>query len=320
MNVIVSNKYHGMLETLDIDIIKSITGEFDVDDIIGTFDNFFFQRMILDITAIKGYKDVKTIQKLSIALDMSKIILLLDDSPECSSNEYLSKLISMGVYNFTKNTEGIMYLYNNPNSYRDVAHIQQLDVVTPAMPSYGDGQVATSSGGTKIIGVKSVTKEAGATTLIYLMKKELEKNYSVTAFEIDKRDFSYFKDEGLISTTSTSIGLEIAKNKSEAILIDLNNNRTVEDLCETVIYLLEPSIIKLNRLLAGNTKILGELSEKKVVLSKSLLTPKDVGDFENESGMKIFFNMPPVNERELGNNDVNKLLVNLGFSRQSYDK
>ena len=319
MNVIVSNRYHGMLETLDIDIIKSVTGEFDVEEIIGTFDNFFFQRMILDITAIRGYKDVKTIQKLSIALDMSKIILLLDDSPECSSNEYLSKLISMGIYNFTKNTEGIMYLYNNPNSYRDVAHIQQLDAVVPAMASYSDNQTI-STGGTKIIGFKSLTKEAGATTLIYMMKKELEKNYTVVAYEIDKRDFSYFKDNNLISTTSTAIGLEIAKSKAEAILIDLNSNKIVSDLCETIVYLLEPSIIKLNRLLTGNSRVLADLSEKKLVLCKSLLSPKDVSDFENESGIKVFFNMPPVNDRETGNNEINHLLVKLGFSRQSYDK
>ena len=52
MNVIVSNKYQPMLESLDIDIIKSVNGEFDADEIISTFQNFFFQRMILDITAI----------------------------------------------------------------------------------------------------------------------------------------------------------------------------------------------------------------------------------------------------------------------------
>ncbi|MBQ3502189.1 MAG: ATP-dependent Clp protease proteolytic subunit, partial [Clostridia bacterium] len=42
-------------------------------------------------------KDIKTLQKLSISLDMDKIILLLDDSdPESGTPAYLSKLISMG--------------------------------------------------------------------------------------------------------------------------------------------------------------------------------------------------------------------------------
>ena len=103
MNVIVANKYQSMLEELD--------GEFEVDELVRQFENFFFQRMILDITAIKNYKDIKNLQRLSISLDMDKVILLLDDSPDSTSSEYLSKLISMGIYNFTKNVEGIMYLY-----------------------------------------------------------------------------------------------------------------------------------------------------------------------------------------------------------------
>ena len=69
MNVIVSNKNDGLLNTLDVDIIKSINGEFTADEIIGTFSNFFFNRMFLDITAIKGYKDISNIQKLSMGLD-----------------------------------------------------------------------------------------------------------------------------------------------------------------------------------------------------------------------------------------------------------
>ena len=36
--------------------------------------------MILDITAIKDYKNIANIQKLSVSLDMDKVILLLDES------------------------------------------------------------------------------------------------------------------------------------------------------------------------------------------------------------------------------------------------
>ena len=42
MNVIVSNKYQLMLENLGIDVIKSLNGEFEVDEIISTFQNFFY--------------------------------------------------------------------------------------------------------------------------------------------------------------------------------------------------------------------------------------------------------------------------------------
>ena len=98
MNVIVSNKANNLLSSLQIDVIKKIQGEFSVEEIISIFENFFYQRMILDITAIRDYKDVKNIQNLSIHLDTSKIIILLDGSAETSSSEYISKLISMGIY------------------------------------------------------------------------------------------------------------------------------------------------------------------------------------------------------------------------------
>ena len=46
MNVIIANKYQTMLQSLNIDVIKVLTGEFEVDDIISSFQNFYFQRMI----------------------------------------------------------------------------------------------------------------------------------------------------------------------------------------------------------------------------------------------------------------------------------
>jgi hypothetical protein len=170
MNVIVSNKYQALLSTLEIDVIKSINGEFEVDELIGTFANFFYQRMILDVTAIKGYKDIKNLQKLSMALDMSKIILLLDDSDDSSSSVYLSKLISMGIYNFTRTKEGVMYLLNHPNSYRDVAHIHQLDQLTDTVNE------KHLNGNVRVLGIKDLTESAGSTSLIYMLKKQLSRN------------------------------------------------------------------------------------------------------------------------------------------------
>ena len=277
MNVIVANRYQSLLQGLNIDIIKQMVGEFEVDDIISTFQNFFYQRMILDITAIKNYKDVKTLQKLSISLDMDKVILLLDDSPESTSPDYISKLVSMGIYNFTKNAEGIMYLYNNPNSYRDVAQYQQLDVVTPIV----QGQAGASVNQTglmqpehgRIIGVKNVTDDSGATTLIYMMKKQLEKNYSVVAIEVDKRDFMFFREKGLVSTNTQGIGNEVSKySNKDVILIDINRSASAESLCTEVFYLIEPSIIKLNKLMMTDGKVLQKLKGKKVILNQSLVS------------------------------------------------
>jgi len=119
---------------------------------------------------------------------------------------------------------------------------------------------------------------------------------------------------------SSSIGLEIAKNKNEVVIIDLNNNKDVEALCDTVLYLVEPSIIKLNKLMLTNPRIFQDLGDKKVVLSKSMLSENDVSDFEKEAHVKVYFNMPPINDRDKEQNAVNKLLVSLGFSRQTYSE
>jgi hypothetical protein len=319
MNVIVSNKYQSMLQSLNIDIIKNQSGEFEVEELISTFQNFYYQRMILDITAIKNYKDVKTLQKLSISLDMDKIILLLDDSAESTSSDYLSKLISMGIYNFTRNIEGIMYLYHNPNSYRDVAHIHQLD-------NFNDEDktqfvINVTNNGVRIVGVKNVTKQSGATSLIYMMKKQLERNYSVVALEVDKRDFMYFKDKEMLSVVNAEVGNTIAKHSDcDIILIDINNSVSAEGLCHDIIYLIEPSVIKLNKLMMLDGKILERLKNKKVILNQSMLSSKDVLDFEYESRIKVFYNMPPLDEREKEIHILNVFLTRLGFDRQKSEE
>ena len=315
MNVIIANKYNAMLQGLDIDIIKSLNGEFDAEEIISTFQNFYFQRMILDITAVKNYKDIKNLQKLSIALDMEKVILLLDDSIESSSTEYLSKLISMGIYNFTKNAEGIMYLYNHPNTYRDVAHIHQLDFEKNDVSSE-QSETYVRSRGTTIIGVKDITKQAGASTLIYMMKKILSKHYSVLAIEVDKRDFVYFNDKDMITATSNEIGNVIVKySNMDIILIDVNSSAQAENLCNDVLCLVEPSIIKLNKLMMLDRHAFSKIKkeEKKLILNKSLLSSKDILEFEYEAKAKVYYNLPPLDDRERNIHALSRFLLKLGF-------
>ena len=138
MNVIVSNKYQSLLATLDIDIIKNINGEFEVEDLVSQFTNFYYNKMILDITALKNYQDIATLQNLSVSMDVSNIILLLDDSEIVNSPKYLSGLISMGIYNFTRNVDAIKFLINNPNTYKDVAQYHQLNNINTSDDEGGD--------------------------------------------------------------------------------------------------------------------------------------------------------------------------------------
>ena len=318
MNVIIANKYRDALSALDIEVIKTLEGEFTVDEIINTFENFFFNKMILDVTALRDYKNIKTLQQLSLSLDMDKVILLLDGSPETSDPEYLSDLISMRIYNFTMNVDGVKWLYDHPNSYRDVAQYHQLDT-THGGVSYN----VVNSGGSQsfkmnsIVSFKDVTPGAGATTLIYIAKKQLERNYDVVAIEVDKHDFMYFDEEKMYSVSSNEIGNAIAKHSdAEVILIDGNKSPAVETLANETIYLLEPSKMQLNKLLARDPKVLERNRNKKIVLNQCLLSDQDVADFEYETGLSVFYKIPPLNDQSSNNEALDKFLVKLGFYKQ----
>ncbi len=295
MNVIISNTQQQMLSTLDIDIIKTMNGEFEVDELISIFKDFFFGRMILDITAIKDYRNVNTLQKLSINLDVEKIILVLpNQDPETSSTSFLSKLVSMGIYNFTTNIEGIKYLFDHPNSYRDVAHVQQFTELSNTVSE-------KVSGGTRILGVKNITDHAGSTSFIYMLKKDLEQSHglSVGAIEINRHDFQYFNEKNMVSATPENIATEILKITGvDVILIDLNDDDDSSGVCHDILYLLEPSSIKLNKLMKRDRRSLEKLAGKKIILNQSLLNSGDITNFEYESKSKVFYSVPPVNDRE----------------------
>ena len=77
MNVIVANKYQTLLNSLNIDIIKSINGVFTIEELVAQFSNFYYNKMIIDLTAIKDYENINVIQTLSVNFDMQKIILVL---------------------------------------------------------------------------------------------------------------------------------------------------------------------------------------------------------------------------------------------------
>ena len=320
MNVIVSNKNEGLLNSLDIDIIKSINGEYEADEIIQIFSNFLFNRMFIDITAIKNYTNVANIQKLSMNLDIDKIIFLLDTSL-MNDNLFLSKLISMGIYNFANTKESLLYLYNHPNTYKDVAHIHQLNLNTNPNPSVDDRKNRFFKNdnqskevnipiykNAKVLGFKNLTTGAGATTLVYMLKKYLsEKNY-VVALEVNKNDFGFFNEKDMYSVNQNNLSAAIKKFDSASyILVDINNGN--EEICDDIIYLIEPSIIKLNKMMLINKDIFEKIYGKKIILNKSLLSSKDVTDFEYESHSKVLFNMPPLNDRD-SNSEVFTEFIN----------
>ena len=327
MNVIVANKEQGQLSNLDVDIIKSMNGEYSASELVEMFKSFFYSKMILDVSALKDYTNINTYKTLISGLDPEKIIFLLPEGSKLCTPVFLSNLISIGIYNFTTSLNGIKFLLKKSNTLKDVEHITNMAKKTNSTKKgenssldvkETDNHVVPTTkvnDGTTVIGFKNVTDHAGATTLIYMLKKELTSIYgrdSVVAIEIDKNDFSFFNDKNMISIKEADLGGTLKKYSSvNFILIDLNSIND-DSSCSDVFYLFEPSTIKINKLIRRNKTIFSKLINKKVILNNSLLTSNDVFDFESEAGIKIFYNIPPLDERK-NNSILNDFLNKIGL-------
>lgn len=339
MNVIVGNSQQNLLSNLDVDIIKSISGTYSATEIVEMFKNFFFNKMVLDVTALKDYNSLQTYQTLATGLDSDKIVYFLPENSDLCTAVFFSNLVSLGIYNFTTNIEGVKYLLKHSNTLNDVAQFKNvqhqyvenvndnsgLDLPqhtiesdynsNPPQPVIANVSAsAPSFSGCKIIGIKSVTDGAGATTLTYMMKKALASRLgnNVVAVEIDKSDFKLFGEKNMFSVSKAEINNFLEQHGSASvILIDLNSHKG-DFICQDTIYLLEPSIVKLNKLLRGGVEALKKLKNRKVILNKSLLSNQDVSDFEYESNIKVFYNLPPLDERKK-NSVVDDLLARLGL-------
>lgn len=314
MDTVISNKYSSVLNELDIEVSKKLEGEYTVDEIISQFKNFFFNKMFLDITAIKDYKDLTNLQKLSMSIDMDKVILLLDKDDSISNSEpFLAKLVNMGIYNFTKDQNNLMYLYTNPNIYRDVAYLQKIDTGENNNTTTDSSHSVSNK---RIIGIKNITDSAGSTSLIYMLKKVLSSYYSVMVLEVNKRDFTYFKDNDALTVKEDEISNVMDKyNNIDIFLLDLNKSNK-DYLCTDVLYLIEPSILKLNKLAMLNPKLINDIKGKMVVLNKSVLSKSEQADFEVETGIKVFYNIPPLNDKKDNSDILLPLLEKLGYIKK----
>ena len=161
-----------------------------------------------------------------------------------------------------------------------------------------------------VIGLKNVTSHAGCTSLIYMLHVmatvNLKKN--VLSVEVGKNDFRLFRNNKMISTSENDVKTVIDNSNEEIVFVDLNNYDG-SDICSDILYLVEPSTIKLNNLMATNRNVFNELKNEKVLLNKSLLSSSDVNVLEGEAGLKFFYNIPPLNDRIF--NDTISVLLNL---------
>ncbi len=329
MNVIVSNEKRNELNSLNIDIIKNIEGVYTVDELIGMFTNFFFNRMVLDVTSIKDYNDYSNLKKLFESVDAKKVILYLND---ISNNEkFISDLVTLGVYNFTINFNEIIELFNNPKEFKDVSNLQisksSYEINKEIDEELGINQEKDFTfedfilpdkydGNKKIVGVVNLTEHAGATTLVVQMIKQLNIKYRAIGIEMNKQDFIFFNTPNLFSCTNKEEVLRKIKEHqdADAVIVDLNNVDSKE-FCTDVIYLVEPGTIKMTKLIRRNGKIFEELSGEKIVINRTSMDDSQIAEFEVESKIKVFSVVSNFRDNLDRVISVDKLLVKLGYTK-----
>lgn len=309
MNILIINKLSNNLKTLNISIEKELVGSYSIDDIITTFSNFDFSKLIIDVTAIKDIDDPKMLQKLASNIDVNKIILVFED---LNNTALISKLISFGIYNFTPDANMVPTLITTPNTYKEVAHFHEL--------ASQNNQI-NKTRNTRIIGFKNLTKNAGATSLIYMSKKYLEQFYQVLAIEINREDFEAYRknDESFVSCKEEEFITNLDKYvNNDIIFVDINDSKA-EIYCSDVFYLIEPSVIKIEQFKKYNNPDQAFL-DKKIILNKSFLTSSELSTFQYEGRVKVFFNLPNLNDREIKHPHLIAFYKKIGIDKRNARK
>lgn len=449
MNVIVSYKQKDIIDNANIDAIKDLNGLFNVDDLIAKFKNYFFSKMILDVTSVENFTSREVLQKLVDGIGSDRLIILLPQTPP-PPNEFKKMLIDLKIYNFSNDISDVVRFIDNPNTYETVMRSlddnfynddngyvdnsikgsiddnesQQNNNVFNSTSSLGDalnsfnikenpnennsnidmneteesndkndlddvnnseynvdideednnsfstpiydnfkdfydkssvndeskngnlydvinygnnnknnnnndylsnsnelnqskdsyvflnvnGLNEINNNTKKIIGFKNVTKHAGSTSLIYVILKALNNNLKKDAFaiEIGHNDFKLFMNNRMASVDENGIDEYISSRHEKIILVDLNECSNT-NFCDEVVYLIEPSTIMLNRLMMENPQIFKELTNKKVILNKSMLSADDVSILSGEAGIGFMYNLGSINDRKI-DDEIIKLI------------
>lgn len=124
MNILIINKYKQYLTNYDYNVMKEIEGEYDAKEIVSMLANISYNKLIIDLTAIKDYRELSNLREIATNIETSKIILLLSNEAITTSKYYISNLINMGIYNFTLIPSEIIYLIQNPRTYEQAKEVK----------------------------------------------------------------------------------------------------------------------------------------------------------------------------------------------------
>ena len=135
--------------------------------------------------------------------------------------------------------------------------------------------------------------------------------------EMMKQDYIYFRDPDIMPSTSLEdLKMKIKTfTKKNVIVVDLNEVDGTS-ICDDIIYLVEPGIIKFSKLIKSNRDLVSIMRTGKIVLNRSSLKNEDLANFEYETKLKVFYNLGNIDDRKDRILSVDNLLVKLGFKKQ----
>ena len=144
---------------------------------------------------------------------------------------------------------------------------------------------------------------------MYMLVKEISKGKKVKGIEMFNNDSLYFKDDRIITCQSRVQFETIVKTLKDidVFIVDLNGS-DVKEICNKVIYLVDPGSTKLNKIVKGNQKEYEHLLNCNVVLNRSNIKNDSLKNFEYETHLKIVGNVPNLNERLDSNSELNDLV------------
>ena len=134
-------------------------------------------------------------------------------------------------------------------------------------------------------------------------------------------DSLFFRDDRIISCESRIQFETIVKtlNDIDVYIVDLNGS-DVKEICNKVIYLIEPGTTKINKVVKGDREIYEMLKNSNVVLNRSNIKDDEMKTFEYETKFKVVGNVPNLNERLDSNDSLTKLVDYLLDNKEKYEK
>lgn len=134
MMVFIANELRDKIESSGLKDIehKSAIGCYEVATFVKNLQKLEFDRLLVDITAIRDASNIDAWDRFKELIDPNKIFVLYDKD-NCDSL-ILSNLVNRGFYNFGGTTDEILHLLEHPNMFADVqkyiiAIPQKVDVV-----------------------------------------------------------------------------------------------------------------------------------------------------------------------------------------------